>query len=299
MTIQSNNIETVYFDFALAKKCFPVKIVNADKKTYGKTLVIAGSKNIYGASFLCAKSCFLAGAGMVKVFTHKNNMISLEHDLPEAMYSFYNNIFLRKNLQNSIVWADTVVVGPGLGFSYPARRILKCLPKLLKEKQILVLDADALNILSRNKSLYLVYVKYIEKLQLKCVITPHKDELKRLINGLYPDMTEEEAIEKMTQQGIVVVKKGSNTHTFGKRIYINDSGNEGMATAGSGDVLSGILGGTLFRCATVSFDKRVAFGVFLHGLAGDLCKKTINTVSMTATDIMGKISEAFDSLEKG
>lgn len=295
---QSQTPETLYFDLSQAKKCFPVKINNADKKTYGKTLVIAGSKNIYGAAFLCAKSCFLSGAGMVKVFTHKNNGISLEHDLPEAMFSFYNFFFKKKDLKRSVEWANTVVVGPGLGFSYSAKRILKLLPKCLQKKQLLVLDADALNILSRNANLFRQFVKRIAKFSIKCVITPHKDELNRLVKGLFPDFSEEVACECLANMGIVVVKKGNNTHIYGSKIFVNDSGNEGMATAGSGDVLSGILGGALFRCATVPFEKRVAFCVYAHGLCGDLCKKEINTISMTATDIMEKIPCSLDYIEK-
>lgn len=295
---QTEKEETVNYDFEDAKKCFPVKIVNADKKVYGKTLVIAGSKEIYGASFLCAKSCFLAGAGMVKVFTHRNNKYSLEHDLPEAMFSFYRNFCFKEKLKSSLQWADTVVVGPGLGFCMSSKRVMKLLPKFFHKKQIVVLDADALNILSRDKSLFEKYTECFKNLDIKCVFTPHKDEFRRLSNGLFSGLTEDEVLSALTNKGIVVVKKGNNTHTYGKCIYVNSSGNEGMATAGSGDVLSGILGATLFRCATVSFDRRVAFAVYLHGLCGDLCKQTINSISIRATDIMDKLPEALDCLEK-
>ncbi len=298
MMNQSDKEETVDYDFEDARKCFPVKITNADKKVYGKTLVIAGSKDIYGASFLCAKSCFLSGAGMVKVFTHRNNKYSLEHDLPEAMFSFYKNFSLKEKLKNSLLWADTVVVGPGLGFYMSSKRIMKLLPELFHKKQIVIMDADALNILSRDKSLLEKYTECFNRLDIKCVFTPHKDELNRLCKGLFPGLTEDEVLAELINKGIVVVKKGNNTHTYGKNIYVNKSGNEGMATAGSGDVLSGILGATLFRCATVSFDKRVAFAVYLHGLCGDLCKETINSISIRATDIMNKLPEALDCLEK-
>ena len=147
------NLTPKKFELPAAKLCFPVKYPDADKIKYGRTLVIAGSKNIYGAAFFAAKSALMSGAGMVRVITHIRNRLPLTRDIPEAMFSFYGSVVHRKTVVNSLNWADTVVAGPGLSAGRPAHRLLELTLKHIKRNTILVLDADALNVLSRSERL--------------------------------------------------------------------------------------------------------------------------------------------------
>ncbi len=293
------NLTPKKFEVPTAKLCFPVKYPDADKIRYGRTLVIAGSKNIYGAAFFAAKSALMSGAGMVRVITHINNRLPLTRDIPEAMFSFYDNFVHKKTLISSLKWADTVVVGPGLSTGRLAHRLLELTLRHVKRNTILVLDADALNVLARFDKLLKVLISLTQSDYCKCVITPHKGELGRLKNAFkIVDFGDDEAaLHIYNTYKIYVVRKGGPTVTFGEEIFENTTGNEGMATAGSGDVLSGILGGVLFRAKESPLSLGIAFSVFLHGMCGDLAASAMNSISVNATDIMKRIPEALTFIE--
>ncbi|MBP5153240.1 MAG: NAD(P)H-hydrate dehydratase [Lachnospiraceae bacterium] len=270
----------------------------AHKGTYGKTLVVAGSESIFGAAFLCAKASFYSGAGLVKVYTHENNRHSFENMLPEAMFGFYDKSPDADFLVSETAKADTLVVGPGLSSGEAAKEIVKIIVRRCDLKgKILVFDADALNILAEDKSLFEDLVKAVKESGVSCVFTPHRAELMRL-SGNAPDINAY-AASFYENYGIVLVEKAAKTRIFGEERYINLSGNEGMATAGSGDVLSGILGGMLYRLKAGgegNFAKNVAFSVFFHGYAGNLAKLDKDSVTMTATDMLNKIPKAWERL---
>jgi len=293
-------LQTKKFEFPAAKLCFPVKYPDADKTKYGKTLVIAGSKNIYGAAFFAAKSALMSGAGMVRVISHKRNRLPLTRDIPEAMFSFYGLTIRSLSVKASLKWADTVVVGPGLSVGRSAQRLIKLTLKYIRRDSILVLDADALNVLSRSARLLKTLTDLTTSLNIKCVITPHKAELMRLKKAFkIVDLDDDEAsLHIYNTYKIYVVRKGGPTVCFGEDIFLNTTGNEGMATAGSGDVLSGILGGILYRTRECPLSLGMALGVFIHGLSGDLASKIMNSMSVNATDIMRQIPNALSLIEK-
>ncbi len=270
----------------------------AHKGTYGKTLVVAGSSGIFGAAFLCAKACFYSGAGLVKVYTHENNRHSFESMLPEAMYGFYDENPDEGFLLEEIKKADTLVAGPGLSVCNTSKEIMDIIVRKgdLSGKT-LVFDADALNILSEDSNLFEDLVNNVKEAKADCVFTPHRAELSRL-SGNASDINRY-AASFYDRYGIVLVEKAAKTRIFGEERYINLSGNEGMATAGSGDVLSGILGGMLYRLKAGgegNFAKNVAFSVFFHGYAGNLAKLDKDSVTMTATDMLDKIPKAWERL---
>lgn len=268
----------------------------AHKGTYGKVLVIAGSENIYGASFLAAKSALLCGAGMVKVVTHVNNRHSLEQEIPEALFSFYSGEIDTDSLKKDICWSDTIVIGPGLGTGSLSDKLMNTvLYSNETEGKKLVVDADGINLLSANMD-YLNRISYIiNEKNVKCVLTPHKGELQRL-KKLFEN-TEVDFCKYLHDRfSFVIIDKGAHSKTVGERIYINNSGNDGMATAGSGDVLSGMLGGLLYRLCNVDFTRACATVVWLHGKSGDLYADSNNTYSLTATGIMNGIVKSLDFL---
>ena len=277
----------------------PKRKAVSHKGTYGKTLIIAGSEDIYGACLLSSKACFYMGAGMVKVFTHKNNVDNLQREIPEAMISSYDNDLNFSTLEDKLVkdvdWADTVMIGSGLGTGPVAVSVLETLVKKVSlDKKILIFDADALNIFSENKELFYVLSERIKNSYVECVMTPHKRELKGIIKMLGLDfMDSEEAVKKIFEiSRIVVVNKDTKTSIYGEERFINLSGNDGLATAGSGDVLSGILAGLLFQIKDkYDFEEAVAAGVYLHGLLGDRVAERKGRASLMAGDLILEIPQ--------
>lgn len=274
----------------------PHREVTGNKSTFGKILVIAGSKNISGACYLSAVSAYRSGAGYVNVFTHKNNEVILKVMLPEALYSFYDDdYFDEKELNKLISNCDSIVIGPGLGCNDTAGRILET---VLKNRTVpVVFDADAINLLAGNDKLMKIY---LSNNTCPSVFTPHPLELSRLnkceLNSVLNDYCD---IIKRTATGLnaVVVGKGAaSIVSDGKRVYINSTGNDGMGTAGSGDVLSGIAGAFIskepdtfmFTCSAVC----------VHGLAGDIAAERYNRYSLMAGDIAAAISEILNKEQK-
>ena len=287
----------------------PKRIANGNKGTFGKVLVVAGSKGMCGAAYLCAEGAFAAGAGMVKILTDEENRIPLQTLLPEAMFA--DDSGGEDTWADAAHWCDVIVIGPGLGQSEKsAQKTEAFLSFAQKMGKPVILDADGLNLLSKNPK----WKKYFYGSQVIC--TPHLGEMSRLSEEFMsrkPEssrpLSEKQAsrlsipeIQKdligtaakfAMQNGVVCVLKDASTVITGPEedfCWINQSGNPGMATAGSGDVLSGILSGVL--CAFLSeHDGRVklaemaALGVFLHGLAGDRAAQDKGTYGMKAGDI--------------
>ena len=265
----------------------------AHKGQYVRTLVIAGSKDIYGACFFCALSAFKSGAGLVKIVTHENNRYTLQHDLPEAMFSFYDKEW-KGELLADIDTFDTIVIGPGLSKCDIAVRLVEdVIKKADFARQILVFDADALNILSENNLLFNTLCDKVKTARSKTFFTPHEGELKRLAVGCGCGDSDAFADEFYARTGIVLVRKGANTRIYGENRYMNMTGNDGMATAGSGDVLAGIMGGALHRYilgGESDFAKAVAYAVYIHGFAGNLARDAVGPIGMMARDIVTNIN---------
>lgn len=263
-------------DFSL----LPKRVDHSNKGTYGKLLVIAGSTNMAGAAYFSAKAAYRMGCGLVKVFTSEDNRIPLQTMLPEAILSTYEKKFDEKKLAEDLKWADAVVMGPGIGMSANSKAMLHFV--LSNVNVPLLLDADALNLLALEPELLL-------RPHLDIVVTPHLGEMARLNNetvSLIQTRLTQTAMEFAMRYDLVCVLKDANTVTsvpYGLT-YINTSGNHGMATAGSGDVLSGVIGGLMAQ--GISVDTAAPLGVYLHGRAGDFAKDNIGTYSMMASDII-------------
>lgn len=264
----------------------PKRKADSHKGTYGKVLVIAGSQKISGAAYLAAAGAYRMGAGLVKLYTPKENQIAMQILLPEALLEVYDRTRPSlKQLKECMEWADVIVIGPGFGTDKIAEKILKYV--IGKSGVPLVVDADGLNILAKNKTALWEH-------QGEVILTPHLQEMARL-TGKTKDMVKKDAIGEAkrfaAEYSVTMVLKDTRTIvTEGNDpVYINTSGNSGMATGGSGDVLAGILGGLLAQKLGAYDAARL--GVYLHGMAGDAAERKMGPYSMLATDILDGIAE--------
>lgn len=267
----------------------PERCSYSNKGTYGKILVIAGSKDMCGAAYMSAKSAFRTGAGLVKIFTVDENKETLQKMLPEAIISTYNKDNPdMETYKSQLDFADVIIIGPGMGTgSYQCDLVRE----VLNTKKPVVVDADALNNISLNDDLRMFYHE-------KCIITPHVGEMSRLthipVNGIKTDL-QRTAEEYAAENGIVCVLKDARTviSDRNKNIYFNMSGNNGMATAGSGDVLTGIIAG--LAAAGADIYEAACLGTYIHGLAGDTAAEKKGAHSMMATDIIDEIENVIKS----
>lgn len=272
----------------------PPRRSDGNKGTFGKVLIVAGSKNMSGAAYFSAKAAMLTGAGMVRIFTEESNRVILQQLFPEAMLTTYgqgdSQDEIIRQLSGAADWADVAVVGPGIGTSEEALWILEELIKEDTEKPLLI-DADGLNLLAGHLTL-------LAKCGRPYILTPHMGEMSRLsefpMQKLKEQMREclEEfwgRLKKLSRSGPVIVLKDARTMTItdDQTCYLNLTGNSGMATAGSGDVLSGIIAGLLAQGTEVK--KAAPLGVWLHGKAGDLARDRMGERSMAASDILEAI----------
>ena len=264
----------------------PKRVSDSNKGTYGKVLIVAGSDEICGAAVLAASAALRTGCGMVRVFTHENNRVAIQGLLPEALITSYNKSSkLTDKLKKALEWCDSVVIGPGIGTGSQAEEMLSF---VLNEARVpMVLDADALNIIAKNQELP-------GSNSADIVITPHIGEMSRL-TGLTIEKIKMHPIETARDfaaaYNLVCVLKDARTVTVmpdGKTV-INTSGNDGMSTAGSGDVLAGMAGSLMAQGVKA---KEAAWrAVYLHGAAGDRAKEKNGAHTMLASDIISSISE--------
>ncbi len=273
----------------------PERNRNGNKGTFGKVLVVAGSREISGAACLCAESAYRSGAGLVKVITHNDSACVLKKSVPEALVAAYDNNTTDKELNDIIdtglAWCDMVVIGPGIGTDKGAQQLVW---RVLAKAQCPVLcDADALNILSGNREL-------LGKRSASClVVTPHMGEMARLTGRSVTELKEaavKEAVLFAKKYKCICVMKDARTVVADADgdYYINTSGNDGMAKGGSGDVLSGVIAG-LMMCSRAAKSRlsdyeAVCLGVYIHGLAGDMAADKCGRYSMLARDMIKCIS---------
>lgn len=274
----------------------PPRIACGNKGTFGKVLVVAGSKDMCGAAYFAAKACLLAGAGMVRILTEEHNRSVLQQLLPEALLTTYREGMgdeeLCRILDTALNWSDVVAAGPGLGSSRESEILLTGL--LSRNRKPMVLDADGLNLAGHHTEL-------LEKIGFPCILTPHMGEMARLTGLSIARLAENpiECLETFCEcYPVTCILKDARTvtKTAGGPVFINARGNSGMATAGSGDVLCGITAGFL---ATGADWKRAApLAVDFHARAGDLAAKNKCKASLLASDILDAISGVWKSLEE-
>ena len=258
----------------------------AHKGCFGHALLYAGSPGMAGAAVLSAKGCLRSGVGLLSVCTPQINNDILQISVPEAMVVWTDDMYARSELSRY----SAIGAGPGLGTG-DSQAIL--LDKLLKNAACpMVLDADALNIISQNTYL-------LDYVPAGSVITPHPGELARL-TGKTENWLQmaERAIQLAQDKGITVVIKGAPTVTVTPdgKAFINTTGNVGMATGGSGDVLTGIVLSMLAQGYNAVDAAIIA--VYIHGLAGDIAADQLSTIAMTSLDILTYLPKAWLNLEK-
>ncbi|HCO93346.1 MAG TPA: NAD(P)H-hydrate dehydratase [Phycisphaerales bacterium] len=270
------------------------RAIDGHKGDYGKVCIIAGSVGMSGAAALAGRAALRAGAGLVRVATPKSVLpivaaiepsfttIALPEDGDGRISAKAIHAVLEAAGQN-----DAVAFGPGIGTSGALRSMLEQL--LDQENLRLVIDADGLNNLAGLKN-------WPAGLKAKLILTPHPGEMKRLWSSLLreelPDKRQQQALQLAQRTNTIVVLKGAGTVvTDGEKVYINKTGNPGMATAGSGDVLTGVITALLGQGLS-NFDAAV-LGVYIHGLAGDIAAEKFGRVSLITTDIIDLLPGAF------
>lgn len=249
---------------------------HSHKGTYGHALLIAGSTGKTGAALLASESCMRSGVGLLTTHLPKSAMLPLQIYLPEAMISVDKSDDCFSKLPDLEPYT-AIGAGPGLGKDSKTETALK---HLIQEARVpMVLDADALNIIAENKT-------WLSFLPERTIITPHPKEFERLFGKTDNSMQRLELQREMSvKHNIIIVLKGANTAiTFPNgTCFFNSTGNPGMATAGSGDVLTGIILSLLAQRYTP--EEAALLGVFMHGKAGDKAAENIGMESMIASDI--------------
>ena len=263
------------------------------KGDFGRVLCVCGSRGMAGAAYLCAKACYRVGAGLVEIFTPEENRTVLQSLLPEAIITAYTEENAADLLLISMQKANCIAVGCGLSVTPLSRKLLSTLlHNADTTKAPLVIDADALNLIARNAS----FLKYLKG----AIITPRALEFSRLTGISVQDILdspEKLAFDYAQKNSLICVLKDHNTVISDgtERLYINNTGNSGMATAGSGDVLTGIIAGLAAQSRQASLDI-AALGVYIHGLCGDIAARRLSEYSLMASDLIDALPLVFSSI---
>lgn len=250
--------------------------IHSHKGTYGRLLCIGGNKGTAGAIRLASEAALRAGAGMVRAFVHEKSIIQVSAGRPELMVT-------SEALEDALQWATCVVIGPGLGQDDWAQQAFEVAMKHCQsEEKPMVIDADALNLLSRQATAFTIA---------SCILTPHAGEAARLL-GVSVDDVETERFNYAKQCAeryhATCVLKGAGTIIDNENsVAVCRHGNPAMATAGSGDVLSGILGALLAQGLDTELASR--YGVTLHARAGDDLAARDGQRGMLASDLFSAV----------
>ena len=278
-----DNVETLNF-YTTEDMAMPIlrkRTKFSHKGTYGHALLVAGSTGKTGAALLAAEACLRTGVGLLTAHLPKDALLPMQIYLPEAMTSIDKSETHCTEIDDIIPYT-AIGVGPGLGKNAETATLLK---KIIQEAtQPLVLDADALNIISENPT-------WLSFLPDNTILTPHPKEFERLFGKTNNSYERLEHQRKMSvTHHIIIVLKGAHTAiTFPNgTCFFNSTGNPGMATAGSGDVLTGMILSLLAQRYTPQ--EAALLGVYLHGKAGDEAAKEMGENSMIARDIIKSLS---------
>ena len=275
---------------AILKKVITKRSSDTHKGDYGRILLIGGSENYGGAIIMSTSGAVNSGAGLTAVATHPVNLTALHARLPEAMFIDWRDA----KLANLIKKMDVVVCGPGLGMSDLAKQIMVILRRCTSEKQTVVLDASALDLISEDKSLLPTNAGHL-------ILTPHQMEWQRLSQIRIPFQTDSANIDALNQlipdSNAALVLKSNHTHVYdGKgQVFVNPLGNPGMATGGMGDTLAGIIGGFVAQFGP-NIDTVLA-AVYIHSMAGDLINKDNYVVKPTeVSKVLPKLMKKYSEL---
>jgi ADP-dependent NAD(P)H-hydrate dehydratase len=263
-----------------------------DKLTHkgiqGHALIIGGSYGKMGSVVLASKACLKTGCGLVTVFIPKCGYEILQTSIPEVMVEnddFFEHISAL-NIKNKF---QAIGIGMGMGQDLDTQRAFHY---FLKSNTIpLVIDADGLNILSQN-------IEWLELVPKNTILTPHPKELERLVGVWDSEEDKMFRVEQLSHKyNLIVVLKGAPTKIVqNEAVYENTSGNQALATAGSGDVLTGIITSLVAQSYT-TLDAAI-LGVYLHGLTADIAAPKTSYPSFIASDIIEYLGAAFLELER-
>jgi len=274
--IDANTIKPIY----MPRNAF------SNKGNFGYACLLAGSYGMMGAAVMSARSCLRSGVGKLTVYICKQGYNIMQTSVPEAMCMMFGNTFIKdiKNIKDF----DVIGIGPGIGKQASHKQLLQ---KVFRDfKKPVVIDADGLNVLSKYPSMY-------KSIPAQSIITPHPKEFERLFGKTENEFESVNmALKKAKELNIYIALKGH--HTFiatpeGKG-YFNSTGNAGMATAGAGDVLTGII--TALLAQRYSSLHACILGVYLHGNAGDIAAEKFSKEAMIAGDIIDNLGESFKQI---
>lgn len=314
---------------------YPKRLADSHKGTFGNVLLIVGSKGMAGAATFAAKAAYECGCGLVRVLTHESNRVVLQMAVPEAVVMTYETLDeAYARLDESWEWADSVLIGSGLGQSETALGLTRAVITYTSEKKgpmPVVLDADACNLLAVHKDIMEQYETLPKEKQNRLTLTPHSMELSRL-TGASVSMLHKKRLTltnrmlrslHLSDRMIIVAKDARTIVTKGRGLsYINMTGNHGMATAGMGDCLAGMI--TSFYAQVRRQEKKMkeqlqkhrlkmlpsftdpymaaaCMAVCFHGLAGDKARKSEGSISMMASDLLDylpMVLKDYDTLDK-
>ena len=273
----------------------PPRPRDSNKGRFGSVLVVAGSRGMAGAAALCGAAALRSGAGLVRIATPAEvqpTVASFEpsymtYPLPCDENGLIQLTTAQPILERLIKTASVIAVGPGLGQSDDIRQLVRFL--ITAAGKPLVIDADGLNALAGQTDL-------LSKLSHPVIVTPHPGEFARLSGASIAEV-QSDRIARATRmaalsESLVVVLKGAETVVAGGgRYYTNTTGNPGMATGGTGDVLTGVIAALLAQKLS-PFDA-AQIGVFIHGLAGDIARDQNGEIGMIAGDLVDALPDAF------
>lgn len=282
------------YDSCQMPMLLPARKVRSHKGTYGTVLVIAGSPQMSGACYFASAAAYRVGAGLVQILTAQENAAVIRSKLPEAIVSTWSEEDLdskQEDIRRKIASVSAVVAGPGLGRSQAAQKLMEWVLEGMDSEIPVVIDADGINLLAGMKRYFKEEGVHGRILGLPehVILTPHLKEMSRLICQEVPEIASHmaEMVSGHTDGCTIVLKDARTLVSDGSDLYINTTGNSALAKGGSGDVLSGMIGG--FLAQGIEPMKAASLAVFLHGMAADSYVRDRGTASMLASDLLAEI----------
>ncbi|MBE9509238.1 MAG: NAD(P)H-hydrate dehydratase [Bacteroidetes bacterium] len=286
--INSTNTNYYYLTGSFIKSKLKVRSKFSHKGTFGHTLLISGNYGRMGAAVLASRACLRTGTGLITTHVPRKGYDILQNSVPEAMISMDESDIVFSGITDMDQY-NAVGIGPAIGLKDNTQKAFR---ELLKTINVpLVIDADGINILGENK-------EWLQQLPKNTILTPHPKEFERIAGKTSDGYNQMQRLVEMAEKyQIFIVLKGAHTAIASpdRLCYFNTTGNPGMATAGSGDVLTGIILALLGR--GYSPGDAAVTGVYLHGLAGDRAAKITGEESLIANDIIDYLGTAFGELK--
>ena len=269
----------------------PVRRADSHKGTYGKVLMITGSRGMAGAAYLSARAAYTCGAGLVRIYTEESNRAVLQQLLPEAIVTSYER-YDGEQLLSLLQWADVVCIGCGLGQDSTSESLLT--GTLRGSRVPCLVDADGINLLACHPRL-------LSESLVPLILTPHMKEMSGLLGCSVAELQESRLsrLHDFTKQyPVVCALKDSRTIVarHKKPDFVNTAGNHGMAKGGSGDVLSGVITGLL--SGGLGVYESAVLGVYLHACGGDTARRKLGSYSMLAEDLICGVGECLKEAEE-